>query len=446
MKTPSDAMPTRDRLVSLLDHLGIRRAHVAAQIPADVSDLAAQLPDRVGGVVLCVPTRLDPVPFTAVAERVLMIASERGMTNAVTQRALERLPGARREVIDGYEALGWSDAVADNPSQIAAAMTSFLRRQPADMPGRSLPANGSHAGVTYKVTGSGPVLLLFPFFLAPSQWAAAVPALAEEFTVVILGGAFVGGVAALEDRARAPTYQALFRTMIDQMAPRAGQTFLDVGCGAGSLDRLLARRLAELGSPAASITAVDVNPFLLGEAAELAKSEGFEQAISFGLGSAEELPFADASFDASFSVTVLEECDADKAIRELVRVTKPGGHVGVIVRSIDLPQWWSMALPEDLRPVTDVPPQSVAVKGIADASLYPRMRKAGLEQLVCFPTLVTLDRPGSPIWRYREDHVLSQLTGEKLSAWLRARDESEAAGNLMMAHPLHAAVGRVRAG
>ncbi len=73
------------------------------------------------------------------------------------------------------------------------------------------------------------------------------------------------------------------------------------------------------------------------------------------------------------------------------------------------------------------------------------MRKAGLSGLVCFPTLVTLDRPGSPIWRYREDHVLSQLTGEKLAVWQTARAKAETAGDLIMANPLHCAVGRIAA-
>ena len=56
------------------------------------------------------------------------------------------------------------------------------------------------------------------------------------------------------------------------------------------------------------------------------------------------------------------------------------------------------------------------------------------------PTLVTLDRPDGPIWRYREDHVLSLLTREELATWHAARATAERQGLLMMAHPLHAAV------
>ena len=100
---------------------------------------------------------------------------------------------------------------------------------------------GVHAGISYRIEGTGPALMLLPFFLAPSQWAPAIERLARQFTVITLGGAHLGGVATLEDRARAPTYQAMFRTLIDLMAPKPGEAILDVGCGAGSLDRLLAR-------------------------------------------------------------------------------------------------------------------------------------------------------------------------------------------------------------
>ena len=101
--------------------------------------------------------------------------------------------------------------------------------------------------------------------------------------------------------------------------------------------------------PANPITATDVNPFLLREAAALAAEDGLADAIAFMPGNAERLPFPDASFDCVFTVTVLEECDADLALREVLRVVRPGGRVGVIVRAIDMPQWWHLDLPRQLR-------------------------------------------------------------------------------------------------
>jgi len=279
--------------------------------------------------------------------------------------------------------------------------------------------------------------VLLPFFLAPSQWQPAVPALAGHFSVIVLSGPRLGGVAMLEDRARAPTYQAMFRTLIDLIAPAPGEAILDVGCGSGALDRVLARRLAG----ANPITAIDANPFLLREAAALAESDGLAAAIRFAPGNAEAVPFADAAFGAAFSITVLEECDADRAIHELVRVVRPGGRVGVVVRAIDLPQWWNLDVSKAIRRKVDPPPQSVARAGVADASLYRRMRAAGLTDLIGYPFLITLDDPDGPIWRYREDTVLSLLSAEETRTWLDARAAARRAGVLLAAHALHCAVG-----
>jgi ubiquinone/menaquinone biosynthesis C-methylase UbiE len=430
-------MTPTERLLALWDHLGIGAAHVATQMPGDIAGLAAGCAARLGGVVLCVPTRLDPASFAALPERLLTISGEGGLTADVTARAQARLPGSRRVVLAGYDAPGWADVVADRTDEIVQAMSAFLGSLSADVP-KSAPREGVHAGISYRMEGTGPALMLLPFFLAPSQWAPAVGRLARRFTVVTLGGAHLGGVATLEDRARAPTYQAMFRTLIDLMAPRPGETFLDVGCGAGSLDRLLAVRLGD----ANPITAIDANPFLLREAEALARADGLERLLRFAPGNAESLPFADASFDCIFSVTVLEECDADRALAEMMRVVRPGGRIGVIVRSIDLPQWWNVELPESLRQRAVTPPQSVAARGVADASLYRRARAAGLENLTCFPFLVTLDRPEGPIWRYREDHLVAQLAPQELSEWRQARDASAARELLFMAHPMHCVVGR----
>jgi SAM-dependent methyltransferase len=218
------------------------------------------------------------------------------------------------------------------------------------------------------------------------------------------------------------------------MAIGAGDTVLDVGCGSGALDRLLAPRLSR-----GRIVATDVNPFLLREAASLAEEAGGP--ILFQEANAERLPFADGLFDAAFTVTVLEECSADIALRELYRVVKPGGRVGVIVRAIDLPQWWNLSLPPELKRKVERPPQSVGASGVADASLYPRMRQAGFQDLSCFPSLVTFDNPDGPIWKYREDHILSQLTESEMVVWRNATRAAREAGLLFMANPMHCAVG-----
>jgi SAM-dependent methyltransferase len=363
-----------------------------------------------------------------------MISGARGLTAEVTARATQRLPGSRRIVLPSYEAPGWADVVAERTETIVEALRGLTGTATEPTPPASV---GSHAGITYQVHGKGPALLLLPFFLAPSQWEPAIPELARRFTVIVLGGRHLGGVAALEDRARSPSYRGMIDTMFDAIAPGEGETILDVGCGSGALDRMLARRF-----DANPIVATDLNPFLLREAAVLAAEDGFAGRITFHLGNAERLPFDDATFDHAFTVTVLEECDADLALRELLRVIRPGGRAGVIVRAIDMPQWWHLDIPDEMRRKVDIPPQSVGPRGVADASMYRRMAAAGFVDLTCFPTLVTFDQPDGPIWRYREDHVLAQFSDREIATWRHATARAREQGLLFMANPLHRAVGR----
>jgi SAM-dependent methyltransferase len=433
----ADLSPTA-RLKALMDHFGLGIAHFGTPLPRDIAGMAVAHPERIGGIVLCVPSRLDPAPFAEIADRILMIAGERGPAAEAAARAAQRLPAAERSVLAGYDAPGgWSDVVAERTQEIGDRMIAFLGRHHADVPRSAAPEEGTHAGISYRVEGAGPALILLPFFLAPSQWDPAILHLAEHFTVVTTGGPYLGGVASLEDRARMASYQAMFRTLIDVMAPRPGETILEIGCGAGSLVRLLARRLGG----ANPITAADVNPFLLREAAQLAEADGLAGLIQFRHGNAEALPFADNSFDCVYSVTVFEECDAGRAIAEATRVVRPGGRVGLVVRALDMRQWWNLELPEPILGKVETPPQSVAPAGVADKSLYRRMREAGLVDLACFPTMVTLDRPGGPIWCNREDHILSLLSPDELPLWRAERDRAAAEGLLFMAHPLHCAVG-----
>lgn len=436
-------MTTAERLISLMDHLGIEMAHFGTQIPADIAGLARSAPERIGGLVLCTPTRLDTAPFRAVAARTLMISGDKGLTVEVTERAAARLSGSTRCILEGYEAAGWSDVIADRTNDVAGAMDRFLAdvggsKRASLLASRPAAASGETAGLSWRIEGQGPALLLLPFFLAPSQWEPAVASLARRFTVVRVGGPNIGGIAALEDRAKAPTYKAMFNTLVDLLAASPGAHILDVGCGSGALDRLLSKRLGST----ARIDAMDLNPFFLAEARTLAAKEGLAERIAFVRGSATELPFGDATFDAVFSVTVLEECDADQAIAEMVRVAKPGARIGIVVRAIDVPQWWNLDLPPDLRQKASVPPQSVGKGGVADRSLYLRMRRAGLVELNAFPALITLDRPDGPIWRYREDAVLPTLDGADTEIWREATTSAAADGVLMQAHVLHAAVAR----
>jgi ubiquinone/menaquinone biosynthesis C-methylase UbiE len=424
-----------DRLASLWGYLGLKTAHVGAQIPADLSGFVSRHPERIAGLLLCEAPSIDPAPFAALAARMTLVAGDAGLSGGVANAAAPQLPGCRRVVLPGYGEPLWADSVSHRAEAIVAALR--------DLPGEtSAPTTasdrGSHAGITYRIHGAGPALVLLPLLLAPSQWDAAIPALTQHYSVIVLGGRHLSGVALLEDRATSPSYAGMVKTMLDVIAPAVGEAILEVGCGSGALLRLLAR---QLGS-ANPLTGVDLNPFLLREAAVLAEEEGLADRISFQEGNAERLPFEDASFDHAYSVTVLEECDADLALRELRRVVRPGGRVGVIVRAAELPHPWNVELPEALRQKVENKPPLVSPRGVADRSLYARMAAAGFEHLTCFPMLASFDRVDGPFFRFVEGRVLAQLSAEDKPVWQRARRAALDAGVLFMTGPHHCAVGR----
>ena len=92
---------------------------------------------------------------------------------------------------------------------------------------------------------------------------------------------------------------------------------LDLGCGTGNAALLAARR-------GAIATGLDPAARLLEVARERAASESVE--VDWVIGSAEDLPFDDASFDAVVSIFgVIFASDPERAIAEIVRVLRPGG-------------------------------------------------------------------------------------------------------------------------
>ena len=107
--------------------------------------------------------------------------------------------------------------------------------------------------------------------------------------------------------------------------PRAGERVLDVGCGAG-FDALIASR--KVGS-SGRVVAVDVAPEMLA-IPRAALHTWSPSNVEFREGSAEDLPFDDASFDLVFSNGALNlVVDKDRAFREIRRVLAPGGALAV---------------------------------------------------------------------------------------------------------------------
>ncbi len=115
--------------------------------------------------------------------------------------------------------------------------------------------------------------------------------------------------------------QLLSPQMADLAGVRPGQRVLDVGCGPGALTAELVTRLGPEG-----VGAVDPSePFV---AAARARHPG----VDVSQASAEELPFADGSFDAALAQLVVHFMkDPVAGLAEMARVTRPGGVVAACV-------------------------------------------------------------------------------------------------------------------
>jgi SAM-dependent methyltransferase len=107
---------------------------------------------------------------------------------------------------------------------------------------------------------------------------------------------------------------------IDFAGVRSGEAVLDVGCGTGSLTYAVAERV-----PGTTIAGIDALATSLDFARSINPDPG---RISFALADACALPFEASRFDRTLSALVINFIpDTVKAVREMVRVTKPGGTV-----------------------------------------------------------------------------------------------------------------------
>ncbi|BBZ27016.1 SAM-dependent methyltransferase [Mycolicibacterium madagascariense] len=127
------------------------------------------------------------------------------------------------------------------------------------------------------------------------------------------GSLSFGEEAAAYERGR-PSYPP---EAIDWLLPAGARDVLDLGAGTGKLTV----RLVERGL---NVTAVDPIPEML----EVLRSSLPETPAL--LGTAEEIPLPDDSVDAVVVAQAWHWFDVDRAVREIARVLRPGGRIGLV--------------------------------------------------------------------------------------------------------------------
>ncbi|NIP18733.1 MAG: bifunctional demethylmenaquinone methyltransferase/2-methoxy-6-polyprenyl-1,4-benzoquinol methylase UbiE [Xanthomonadales bacterium] len=122
----------------------------------------------------------------------------------------------------------------------------------------------------------------------------------------------------------------------------AGDRVLDLAGGTGDIAALLSRRVGTGGRVVLS----DINPAMLEIGRQRLEDRGIIGNVRYALANAEALPFADDEFDAvTIAFGLRNVTDKDGALREMLRVLKPGGRALILE--------FSQVRPEPLKKIYD---------------------------------------------------------------------------------------------
>jgi len=119
-------------------------------------------------------------------------------------------------------------------------------------------------------------------------------------------------------------------TLARMVSANENDRAVDLACGPGTLALRFAKHVRW-------ICGLDFTPAILERARQTAAHDGLLEKITFTIGDAQSLPFADSSLDlAVTSYSLHHISDPARVISEMARVVKKGGRVGVI--DIEVPE------------------------------------------------------------------------------------------------------------
>jgi SAM-dependent methyltransferase len=196
------------------------------------------------------------------------------------------------------------------------------------------------------------------------------------------------------------------RERVQSLSLQAGSTAIDVGCGLGDDARAMARVVGRAGR----VVGLDASSALLQRARARTGAEAED--VDYVLGDAHSLPFEAGTFDAARTERTLQHLgDPAQAVRELARVTRPGG----VVMATE-PDWGTLALPGQPR---------VLVKALL-AAAEARIRNAWigreLPALFCDANLAEVTVTVEPVVVGEFDAVRAVLDLPALIAEVREPD------------------------
>lgn len=216
-----------------------------------------------------------------------------------------------------------------------------------------------------------------------------------------------------------------------------GQAVLDLGCGPGDHTR----DVAALVGPGGSVVGVDFSAAMIAEATRRQEAGGVP--ASFEEGDAQKLRFDDATFDACRTERMLcHVTDATAALAEMIRVTRPGGRVGVI--------------DTDMAGFIIDPPETEVTRAVQASfvgsfqspwigrQLRRLMMELGLVDVTLSGVMVELPYPVAALMLPAHAALIPEdaISAEALQGWLVAQEDARRAGTSYMGLPLFVATGR----
>lgn len=121
------------------------------------------------------------------------------------------------------------------------------------------------------------------------------------------------------------------QTLLDMCKVEKDKRVLDVGCGGGHTACLIAQQHR------ARVFGIDISEIMVAKANERAQRMGLKNLVDFRTADAYHLPFDNEFFDIVLIESVLTPLpgDKDQALKEMVRVLRPGGLIGANETTVD---------------------------------------------------------------------------------------------------------------
>jgi SAM-dependent methyltransferase len=183
----------------------------------------------------------------------------------------------------------------------------------------------------------------------------------------------------------ARSFAAGAEEFIARLELRPGESMLDVACGTGNLAIPAARA-------GACVSGIDIAPNLIAQARHEARIAGC--VVAFEVGDAEALPYVDDQFDTTMTMFgAMFAYRPERAVAELLRVTRPGGCVAMANWTLD------GFVGQVLRAHAAVVPPPLGVPSAlewGDEAVVRARLGGGVTALVCTRRTLTLRFPFPP--------------------------------------------------